>query len=1085
MKQIAGRYNIISKLGQGGMGAVWRVYDRLEQTEVALKQVLVSAGQLDFASKAETDDTNKLRLGLAQEFSILATLRHPHILSVLDYGFDNDGHPFYTMTLLEGGQDVKTYAASISTEARINLWGQMLQALHYLHRRGILHRDLKPDNVFVTPDEQIKVMDFGLAKLENWQSAQSDTITGTIAYMAPEQFQGKSASVASDLFAVGVMVYEIMAGQHPFEADSIGERILKIMTRRPDFSPLPDEFVPWLEKVLDKDPAERFASAYDAMIAFYEAVGVERPAEDQTIRESFLQASQFVGRDAELTQLAGALETLDTQNAFFLIGGESGVGKSRLLDELRVRALVAGSRVLRGQGVDGGGLPFQLWRNITRHLLLMVEVTDLQASILKDIVPDIDTLLGKEVATAPQLTGKAYQQRIMLTIVDLFRELPRPVVLLLEDLQWAGESLAVLQQMLKVPEQLPNLMVVATYRDDEAPELPEKLASMTHIKLERLTPDAVSELSSAMLGDVGANEDIVQLLHSQSEGNLFFLVETVRALAEASGELERIGQGELPEGVFTGGMQSITRRRLSKVDEQYRDIQTLAAIIGREIDTELLAHAYDDETLQAWLSNASEYGVVSIQDNTWRFAHDKLRETLIADIPDDKQPALHRIAAETIEAVYPDNAGYNEALLSHWQHAGDLDKTYHYMLPVTENMIEIRGAYATAETLLQRLLDQLALDDFRRIALLSRLAKSVTRQGNYDLGKTYATQTQQSATTHDDLHGQATSLNNLGLIAFYQSDYEQAKDLYQQSLAIWQELDDQLGISKSFNNLAIVASSQSNYEQAEELFQQSLTIKKHLGDQFGISNTLGNLGLIAYSQSNYELAWDLNQQSLAMKQKLGDLLGISYTLGNLGAIALDQRDYEQAEDLYQQSLAMRQELGHQIGISLNTSNLGVVAYYRRDYERARKLHQQSLAIDEQLGYRLGVAYNSIGLGRVAFKQEQAEALHWFSQALSTAHSIGATPQMLLAIVGFVGWLTQHGQAERAATLVGLVQQHPAQNIEVRKALDEVMPSLKAALSPDDLAAALERGKSLDLDTVVAELLAEFAPSDEGNTENNA
>jgi tetratricopeptide (TPR) repeat protein len=1111
--QITNRYRIISKLGQGGMGAVWRVYDRLEKSEVALKQVLIPDKQLDFASKAGTDDTDKLRLSLAQEFSTLATLRHPHILSVLDFGFDDKGHPFYTMDLLEGGTDCKTYGINLARRQRIVLMGQMLQALHYLHRRGILHRDLKPDNVFVTRDEQVKVMDFGLAKRDKTQTTQSDTIRGTIAYMAPEQFQGESASVASDLFAIGVMVYEIMVGQHPFEAKTIGERIMKIMTHTPDFSAIPDDFVPWLETILAKDPSKRFPTAYDAMIAFYDAVGVERPAEDQTIRESFLQASEFVGRDAELKQLTAALENLDTQNTFFLIGGESGVGKSRLLGEFRVRALVNGANVLRGQGVEGGGLPFQLWRNIVRRMLLVVEVTDLQARILKDIVPDVSDLLGRDLPAAPEITGKAYQDRMVLNIVDLFRNLPQPVVLLLEDVQWTVESLEVLQQMLKISEQLPRLMIVVSYRDDEAADLPEKLTSMTHIKLERLDADAVSELSSAMLGDAGTNAEVVKLLYSQSEGNLFFLVETVRALAEASGDLQRIGRGELPRGVFTGGMQAITRRRLAKVDAEYAQIQTLAAIIGRELDLKLLNHRFNPDKVQAWLTAAINAAVLDVQDNTWRFAHDKLRKAIIANIPDETLPQIHRTAAETIKAVYPDDAGYNEPLLSHWQHVGDLDKIYQYLLPVVEHMISIQGAYTIAEAHLHQMLQRLPQSNGRRVALWNWLASSAEKQGNYETSRSYAEQARDLATMLDDQQGIvaslltladlenaqgnniratellqqslarsqqlgdqqaiARSLNTLGAVADEQGEYARATDLYQQSLALSQQLGDQQAIANSLNHLGIIAQQKGEYARATDLYQQSLALSQQLGDQRGIARSLNNLGFVAHEQGEYARTIDLYQQSLARFQQLGDQSSIAFVLLNLGLIAKAQGDYVRATDLYQQSLKLSQQLGFQLGIALVLINLGFIARAQGDYVRATDLYQQSLKLSQQLGFQLARCHNYLGLGWVAFMQGGGQASSWFGEALRIASSIQITAETLWAIVGLAGVLLRAGQADRAAQYAGLAQYHPAQNSDVSQGLSVLMPLLQAALSPDELQTALEQGKALDLDTVVQELLVEF------------
>ena len=1062
MQQITNRYKILNKLGQGGMGAVWRVYDRLEQQEVALKQVNISPSKLQFGTKGLYKGE---RLALANEFKMLASLRHPHIVSVLDYGFNEQKFPYITMSLLENATNFYEAAINLELEQQVQLVIETLLALNYLHRRGILHRDLKPDNVMVV-DGQVRVLDFGLA-IEATEGFTG--FAGTLAYMSPEVLKMQPATLQSDLYAVGVMLYRLVVGAWPFDPDDLTTRLYGNM----DFSPLSNHPLALvITRLLQPFPEDRYSHAYQVIEALCRAMDIPVPSENRAIRESYLQANTFVGRDNELNTLQTALKTtLEGGAAFYLVGGESGIGKSRLLDELRTTALVSGASVFRGQSAESG-LPFQVWRNIVRRLLLVVDITDLHASILKDIVPDIDTLLGHEVSNAPKLTGRAYQDRMVLTIANLFRKLTTPVVLILEDLQWANESLAVLKQLLLVRDQLHHLMVIGNYRNDEAPSLPDELIGMILMSLDRLSSDEIQTLSTAMLGQAETNEQVMSLLEHETEGNIFFLVETVRALAEDAGSLEQIGNATLPDHVFTGGMQAIARRRLSKVDAKYSDIQTLAAIIGREIDMALLAEAHDEASIDTWLNNAAEYGVVAIQDNIWRFAHDKLRETIIADISDDELPNAHRSAAETIEAVYPDDEDYNEALLGHWQQVSDLDKIYHYTLPVADNMIKIIGAYAAAETLLQSLLELLATDDARRISPLNSLADSVRRHGNYDLAKTHATEAQELATIHDDLHGLATSLHILGIIAHSQGDYEQATNLYKQSLDIRQELGSQSGIAASLNNLGGVAWNLGDYEQATDLYQQSLSIRQQLGDQSGITDSLYNLGVLARIQGDYERAIDLYQQSLAIKQQLGDQYAIGLILNALGIIALHQGDYERAIDLYQQSLAIKQQLGDQSGIAATLHNLGGIAYSQKNYERATDLYQQSLAIKQQLGDQSGIAATLNTLGRIV--QEQGQTGHkQFCQSLAIAQDIQATMYILLNIVGFAVYFIGQGHIERAAQFVGLVQPHPAQDSNIREYLEKIMPQLEAALPPDDLHTALEQGKQLDLDTVVQELLEEF------------
>ncbi len=1222
-KIINNRYTLLDKLGQGGMGAVWRVYDRLEDNEVALKQVARSLSDIALSTQGAL---GRKKSALIQEFSLLASLRHPNIISVLDYGIAN-GKPFFTMELVNHPQNFTEVAQDKTQPEQIDLIMQILQALRYLHRRGVLHRDLKPDNVLIIDGNQLKVLDFGLSV----KTEIAEGRVGTLAYMSPESLKSNQTVVQSDLYTVGVMAYEMIAGKRPFHPRDVRG----IVTKPADMTPLdnhPAKLV--IERLLLKDPQDRYADADTCIQAFRRAMNLPAAAESITVRESYLQANTFVGRDTEFEMLTDQFERvlLSGSTAFYLVGGESGVGKSRLLNELRIQALVSGANVLRGQAVEGGGLPFQLWRNIVRRLVLMVDVTDTQAAILSDIVPDMSLLIRRPVGKAPESAGKAYQDRLVRTIIDLFRNVKQPMMLLLEDLQWADESLAVLKQILLVSEQLDYLMIVGNYRNDEAPHLSDELAGMKIIQLNRLDRTAMQELTTSMIGRQGASKQVIDLLQKETEGNLFFLVETFRALAEETGGLEQIGKKTLPASVFTGGMQAITRRRLSKVDERYSDIQTLAAIIGRKIDTHLLLHAYDDVSVQAWLRNAAEYDVVAIQDNIWRFAHDKLRETIIADIPDDELSKMHRTVAETIEAIYPDNEGYNDALLRHWQQVGDLDKVYYYTLLVADNMVEIKGAYAAVEILLQSLLNDLSTDDTRRITLLNRLAESVIRQGKYDSGKTHATLAKQLATLHDDLrgladslhflgviannqgdynhatdlhqqslainqqlgdqrtianslnnlgqiafrqgdferatglyeqslvirqqmgvqraisislnnlgevaskqgdyeratvlyyqslairqelgdqHGIADSLLNLGIIAYNQGDYEQATDLYERSLAIRQELGDQQGIADILNHLGVMTSKQGNYERATDLYEQSLTIRQKLGDQSGIAHSLNNLGEIAYLQVNYERATDLFQQSLTIRQRLDDQFGIADSLNNLGIIAISQEVYVRATDLYQQCLVIRQKLGDQHGMALVFNNLGIIAYKQGDYERATDLYQQSLVIRQTLGNQRGIAYNLINLGEMAYMQEEYDSAsdlyeqslkimqqigdqvgillslsylgriaqkqglvghRQFYQSLTIAQEIKVTAYILMNIVGFAEYFIGQGHIERAGQLVGLVQNHPAQDGDVRQYLEEILPQLEAKLSPDDLQVTLEQGKDLDLDTVVQELLDEF------------
>ena len=678
------RYIVGEKLGEGGMVAVFKAKDRLSGDIIALKKVSIPVAQLDFNSKSESDD---LRLALTQEFRTLASLRHPNIISVLDYGFDSAGQPFFTMQLLEQGQSFKEANQGQDIDYKFDLVIQTLQALSYLHRRGLVHRDLKPANVMVV-DNQVKVVDFGLAITFEQAEATIETV-GTVAYMAPEVLQGNSAKAASDLYAVGMMAFEAFAGEYPFDlSEGVYAIIRNVMYTMPDASslPIPPLAIDVLNKLLAKEPRERYFNAQEVINAFRKATGQSLGEETIEIRESYLQAARFVGRDVELARLMMWLEdTVAGNGKSVLIGGESGVGKSRLIDELQTSALVQGSLVLRGQAITQGGTPYLVWRDVMRRLVLQAELMDEEASVLKQLVPDIGTLLGKDVPDAPPLDSSGTQFRLMTTIKNVLQRHEQPILLILEDLHWVDSaSLKLLGEVNKIVEQA-KVLVIASYRDDEYPSLPEVVPTMEHMLLERFNYDTIMNLSTSMLGNVALRPQVVDLLHRETEGNAFFLVEIVRALAEEAGSLDQIGAETLPARVFAGGIQQIIQRRLDKIAVSSQALLAFAAASGRQLDLELLRYVIDNQgldqlpaSLDEWLNEGQEAAIFEVRDEQWRFTHDKLREALLDEMDEAFRQDLHRTIAESIETVYPDDDTKAAALVYQWRMAGNPHKEFEY-----------------------------------------------------------------------------------------------------------------------------------------------------------------------------------------------------------------------------------------------------------------------------------------------------------------------------------------------------------------------------------------------------------------------
>ncbi len=952
--RIVNRYELRDKLGEGGMGVVYRAYDHLDQSIVALKRVHKPLHDLQFNS--QTSFGNQ-RIAMVQEFRTLASLRHPRIISVLDYGFDREQNPFFTMSLLENGKTIVEHGKGKSDAEKARLLVQTLQALIYLHRRDILHRDLKPANVLVTDDGQLKVLDFGLSATT---SLQTNGTVGTLAYMAPEVLREQPISRTADLYSVGVIAYELFVGKYPFGATNPIRLMRQIIQTLPDFSRITNlRLKEVLMRWLDKNPEKRFQSAEEIIDALCEAVDIDPPQESSAIRESFLQASQFIGRKAELHTLKDGLELMmQGGNSFYLIGGESGAGKSRLVDELRISALVLGATVLRGQAVDGGSLPFQLWRNIVRRLLLMVDVDDLQASILKDIVPDIGDLLGRNIIDTPQLTGVEYQNRLVFTIMSLFRRYQQPLVILLEDLQWASDGLLLFQNMAQTWQQIPFVMIVGTYRNDEHPHLVTELSNFEVIDLHRLSRERIAELSTAMLGDIGRNEELIDLLETQTEGNAFFMVEVVRALAEEAGRLADIGTLKLPENIYTSGIEQIIQRRLAKVPVQYQRLLGIAAVLGRHIDMNLVKHLAEYETINSekWLLATADAHVIEVADEQWRFAHDKLREGIIHALVDEQIPMIHEQAARAIETIYPQQYDYAPQLIQLWRKAEKPAKELDYIAIEGKKLVDLAGYqnFQQANVLYDRAFDILSTADadqtlelnittyrgFTYVGLHQQenaipwLEKAITlsnalgenQYGAHALaGLARATMLKTSkadilalldaaaekATSTEDYRLRAAIFGLQGYIYAHYNDFSSALKSFIDASEALKIVNLEGEMAMMLNNIGKLHQLAGELEKARLNLKQAREIALRVGHFNTAVLSTSNLGITAHFLGEYDMAVEYFKQSIQLMKDTGDISGLSHVWVLCAYAEAERKDESAFCDCLLHAIEHRQEATRQ------------------------------------------------------------------------------------------------------------------------------------------------------------------------------
>jgi tetratricopeptide (TPR) repeat protein len=1005
--QIMGRRYIVGDmLGEGAMGSVWRVYDRLAGGDVALKLVNPEGGLWVSTLIGEGSDTIDTLLALTQEFKTLARLRHPHIISVLDYGFDADQQPFFTMELVENAQPLIRYAKGLMHREQVKLMLQLYQALIYLHRHGILHRDLKPENVLIGSNKVLKLLDFGLAS----GVVDAHGTIGTLAYMAPEVLSSGQHTVRSDLYATGVIAYELFTGLHPYRADSMATLVENALHQAPNMALIEPNLAKVVGRLLAKDPAERYGSAEEALHALADAAKLPVPKESAAMREGFLQTAPLVGRESELNQLiTGMRQVQHGVGSAWLLAGESGVGKSRLLDELRIHALVDRMIVLFGQGAQNGQT-YHFWREPLRRLALYTDLTDLEAGIFRPLVPDIDDLVERVVPPVQDLTGRSDQDRLAQTIIDVLRRLAaeQPILMIFEDLHFASESLEILKTVCAAIADLP-IFIIGSYRDDEKPDLPTLLPQMQGIKVNRFKDDTIATITHSILGQVGQNPEVVSYLQRQTQGNAFFLIETIRDLAKDVNRLDEIGYRTLPILAGSGGIRKVIQRRLKQIPANIYSLLELAAVAGRQLDLTMLSSLITPDIPEDWLATCNNIAVLEVVDQHWQFVHDRIVDALLENIAAERRPELHSTIARAIENTYPDDPSRAAILAEHWRQAGDKVRYTHYARTATQAALRVSD-YSAARRLASALIED---TDVEALNLLGDVYEAL---GEYAKAESFYQQMQTRATAENRDSMLVAALNGQSRVNWRRGRYTESRFAAEQALGLARGASDLTGIATTLTNLAIICGDQGRFPEARVYLTECLNIRRTLNDQPSVVFTTNSAGIIAHDAGDHESALRFFLEGLAGARQLGDRHETLFSLYGLSGVTASQGNYQASFDYALDCYKIAETTLDRRGLALAALSLGIALGGLGQFDQATARLEEAINDFEELGDRRQVALAFFELGRLYMLHgEYAKAEEYGLQSLFIRREIAEQSSIPLSL-GTLGLLESlRGNPDKADT----------------------------------------------------------------------
>jgi predicted ATPase/serine/threonine protein kinase len=965
-----GTYDIERRVGRGGMGEVYLAHDSRLGRKVALKLLRPElTGHPDVTRRFE------------QEARAASALNHPNIVTIHEIGEMGDRR-FLVMEFVDG----QPLAVFVGRPARIDwvarIGAQLAQALATAHAAGIVHRDIKPENVLVRGDGYVKLLDFGLARLLPVARSQAadpsssdtgaDVILGTPRYMSPEQARGESAGTASDVFSLGVVLYELATGTHPFEAESTLAQLHAIIAHEtPNPSHRVAQMAPRLERLLQRMLRKQMLGRPAAAEVEAELSAIAAGA-DQTLpafgaaherpRQGLPpQRTPLFGRGPEIAVVTARLRQADVQ--LLTLTGPGGTGKTRLA--VQVASELADE-------FDGG-------------------------VVFVNLAPLADpTLVASAIAAALGLRETG-ERSLTDAIADHLHSMGR-TLLLIDNFEQVSAAGALVRELL---DACPALTVLVTSRvmlriygehEFPVPPLPLPTAGPASPSVLLQSPSIALFVQRAAAGRpdftlTDRNAEAVVDICRRLDG-LPLAIELAAARVKILPPAELLARIEHRLELLTGGARDRPERQqtLRRAIKWSYDLLTPAEQrLFRRLS--VFAGGCTLEAIEAVCNTTEDLGVPVLEGVT-----SLVENSLLIQRGDDAQPRFSMLetfreygrdalresgeaeATQRAHAAYMMVLAEEETLEMHpaqrdaWLIACDAEHdnfraAIHHLVTTdqAEWALRLAGALfrfweqrehlAESQATLARVLamPQAQAPTRERARALYAAAVLSDLVSDNPLAERLATEACAIYRAFGDTNALATAMVAMAWQVQRRGRYAEATALFEETVTLWEQVGDARAADLARSNTATTAKLEGAFDKARGLLQQVATASHARGDVRGVASALNGLGDVAATEGDHEAARRFHHQSLDIYRRIGDRWGIAGVLADLARVDVEARHYPAAVGSLTEALLAFRDLGHQRGVARQLESLSWCASQQGRHRDAVALAGAAAAIRLKIG----------------------------------------------------------------------------------------------------------------------------------------